>query len=121
MSGIPAAMNISMAGGMELSQGLEYLVDITNAAGLSFEELGTLVDMWAVAANSSSTTIPEMGQAMQRMGATMQFFKGDMGALTTMLAVLADNGTKGSDAGTLLRNSIIRLIAPTKKAAEAMG
>lgn len=121
LNGVPAAMKISLAGGMELAQGLEYLVDISNAAGVGFEDLGELVDYWAFAANRSSTDIPEMGEAMQKMGATMKFVKGDMAALTTMLAVLANNGTKGSEAGTLLRNSFIRLIAPTQKAAEAMG
>lgn len=121
LTGVPSAMKISLAGGMELAEGLEYLVDISNAAGVGFDELGTLVDYWAYAANRSSTTIPEMGAAMQKMGATMQFAKGDMAGLVTMLGVLANNGAKGTEAGTLLRNSFIRLVAPTKKAAEAMG
>lgn len=120
LNGVPAAMNVSLAGSMSLAEGLEYLVDISNAAGVEFGDLTDLVDYWAFAANSSSTTIPEMGQAMQKMGATLQFVKGDMAGLTTMLAVLADNGAKGTEAGTLLRNSMIRLIAPTKAAAEAM-
>lgn len=120
LNGVPSAMKIALAGGMELSQGLEYMVDISNAAGIGFEDLGNLVDYWAYAANKSSTTIPEMGAAMQKMGATMQFVKGDMAGLTTMLAVLANNGTKGTEAGTLLKNAFIRLIAPTKKASEAM-
>ncbi len=121
LNGVPSAMKISLAGGMELAEGLEYLVDISNAAGVGFEDLGELVDYWAFAANRSSTEIPEMGAAMQKMGATMQFVKGDMAALTTMLAVLANNGAKGTEAGTLLRNSFVRLIAPTQKAAEAMA
>lgn len=120
LNGVPSAMKVSLAGGMELSEGLEYLVDISNAAGIGFEDLGDLVDYWTFAANRSSTKIPEMGQAMQKMGATMQFVKGDMAGLTTMLAVLANNGAKGTEAGTLLRNSLIRLIAPTQKAAEAI-
>lgn len=120
LAGVPSAMKISLAGGMDLAEGLEYLVDISNAAGIQFEDLGLLVDYWAYAANRSSTTIPEMGQAMQKMGATMQFVKGDMAGLTTMLGVLANNGTKGTEAGTLLRNSFLRLIAPTKKAAETL-
>ena len=120
LSGVPEAMNIALAGNMDMAQGLEYLVDITNAAGLRFDELGNLVDYWAYAANRSSTTIPEMGAAMQKMGATLQFVKGDMAGLTTMLAVLANNGAKGTEAGTLLRNAMIRVIAPTKAAAEAM-
>lgn len=121
LNGVPSAMKISLAGGMELAEGLEYLVDISNAAGIGFEDLGELVDYWAFAANRSSTEIPEMGAAMQKMGATMQFVKGDMEGLTTMLAVLANNGAKGTEAGTLLRNSFVRLIAPTQKAAEAMA
>ena len=120
LTGVPDAMKISLAGGMELSEGLEYLVDISNAAGVGFDGLGELVDYWAFAANRSSTTIPELGQAMQKMGATMQFVKGDMAGLATMLAVLSNNGTKGTEAGSLLRNSLIRLIAPTKKAAAVM-
>lgn len=120
LTGVPSAMKVSLAGGMELADGLEYLVDISNAAGVEFDQLGLLVDYWAYAANRSSTTIPEMGQAMQKMGATMQFVKGDMAGLTTMLGVLANNGAKGTEAGTLLRNSFVRLIAPTKKAAEAI-
>ena len=120
LTGVPSAMNIALAGNMDMAQGLEYLVDITNAAGLRFDEMGNLVDYWAYAANRSSTTIPEMGAAMQKMGATLQFVKGDMAGLTTMLAVLANNGAKGTEAGTLLRNAMIRVIAPTKAAAEAM-
>ena len=118
LEGVPHAMNIALAGSMDLTQGLEYMVDIANASKISFSDLGKLTDYWAYAANSSSTTIQEMGQAMQKMGATLQFVKGDMAGLTTMLAVLANNGTKGTDAGTLLRNSMLRLIAPTKKATE---
>lgn len=120
LNGVPSAMKLSLAGSMDLAQGLEYLVDISNAAGIGFEELGNLTDYWSYAANRSSTTIPEMGAAMQKMGATLQFVKGDMAGLTTMLAVLANNGTKGTEAGTLLRNSMIRMIAPTKAAADAM-
>lgn len=120
MEGVPNAMQIAMAGSMDLSQALELLVDISNAAGIGFEDLGRLTDYWAYAANKSSTTIPEMGAAMQKMGATLKYLNGDMAGLTTMLAVLANNGTKGIEAGTLLRNSMIRLIAPTKAAAASM-
>lgn len=120
MNGIPAAMNISLAGSMTLAEGLEYLIDISNAAGIEFENLSDFTDVWAYAANKSSTQISEMGQAMQKMGATMRFFKGDYAQMATMLGVLADNGAKGTEAGTLLRNSMIRLVAPTKAAASAM-
>lgn len=37
-----------------------------------------------------------------------------------MLAILAQNGYKGAEAGTLLRNTMIRLVAPTKSASDMM-
>ena len=120
MASIPTAMSVAMAGSMDLSESLEYLIDITNASGIGFDNLTTLADNWVYAANSSSTTVEEMGDAMQRMGATLQFVDGDMGQLSTMIAVLANNGTKGAAAGTLLRNTMMRLVAPTKAAAQAM-
>jgi len=120
LSGVPVAMKLSQAGGMDLATGLEYLVDIANATGVSFEQIPELANQIAYAGDASNATIEEMLQAMQRMGATMQFVDGDTAGLVTMLAMLADNGTKGTEAGTLLRNSMIRLIAPTEKAATAM-
>ena len=119
MSGIPAAMELAQAGGMDLSQAVDYIVKSTNAAGIEFEDIGTFIDHWAFAANSSATNIEELGSAMLRMGGTMKFAD-NTDELLTMLAVTADAGYTGQEAGTLLRNSMLRLIAPTKKAREAM-
>jgi len=119
LQGIPQAMLISQAGGMELSEGLDYLVKMINSTGSGFEDAGTIVDQWAMAANSSATNIQELGDAFMALGASAQF--GDSTSeLFTMLAVLADVGTVGSQAGTALRNSIVRIIAPTEKANAAM-
>lgn len=119
MAGIPASMELAQAGGLDLSEAVDYIVKTANAAGLEFEDLDSLIDHWAFTANSSATDIGELGDAMLRMGATMKF-AGGTDELLTMLAVLADAGTVGSDAGTLLRNSMLRLVAPTKKASEMM-
>ena len=119
LQGIPQAMLISQAGGMELSEGLDYLVKMINSTGSGFEDAGTIVDQWAMAANSSATNIQELGDAFMALGASAQF--GDSTSeLFTMLAVLANVGTVGSQAGTALRNSIVRIIAPTEKANAAM-
>ena len=120
MAGIPASMELAQAGGLDLSEAVDYIVKTANAAGLEFEDLDSLIDHWAFTANSSATDIGELGDAMLRMGATMKF-AGGTDELLTMLAVLADAGTVGSDAGTLLRNSMLRLVAPTKKASEMMA
>ena len=120
VKGIPQAMYIAQAGGMELSTGLDYLVKMMGATSTEFGEMGTVIDQWSKAANLSATDIGEMGQAFMSLGAAAQF--GDSTQeLFTMLAVLANVGTTGSQAGTALRGAMMRIIAPTTKAENAMS
>ena len=120
MDGLDDVVKLAKAGGMDLSQALDYVITATTAAGIGFEDLGQFIDVWAFAANSSVGTIQDFGDAFQRMGSTMTFADSKE-ELVTLLAVLHNTGTKGAAAGTLLRNSMIRLIAPTKKASEVMA
>ena len=120
MSGIPAAMQLAQAGGLDLSEAVNYIVKSTYAAGIGFEDLGDFVDLWTFAANSSASTIGEFGDAMLRMGGTMRF-AANPEELMTLIAVTANAGAVGSEAGTMIRNSVMRLIAPTDKANKAMA
>lgn len=120
VKGIPQAMYIAQAGGIELSTGLDYLVKMMGATSTEFGEMGTVIDQWSKAANLSATDIGEMGQAFMSLGAAAQF--GDSTQeLFTLLAVLANVGTTGSQAGTALRGAMMRIIAPTTKAENAMS
>ena len=119
LEGIPRAALLAQAGNITLSTGLDYLIKTLNGTGTAFEDSGTLVDQWVMAAYSSATTVDELGQAMVKMGATARF--GDSNAeLLALLGTLANAGAVGTEAGTLLRNTMIRLIAPTDKAGAAM-
>ena len=120
MAGIPAAMQLAQAGGLDLSEAVNYIVKSTSAAGVNFEDLTGFIDLWTFAANSSASTVGEFGDAMLRMGSTMRF-TGNTEELMTLLAVTANAGSVGSEAGTMIRNSIMRLIAPTDKAQKAMA
>lgn len=120
MSGLPAAMQLAQAGGLDLSESVNYIVKSTNAAGVGFEDMSNFIDLWAFAANSSASTIGEFGDAMLRMGSTMRF-AGNTEELMTLIAVTANAGSIGAEAGTMIRNSILRLVAPTDKAEEAMA
>lgn len=120
LAGIPNAMRLAQAGSMDLSEAVDFIIKSVNGAGLGFGELTEWIDEWTFAANSSAGDVAEFGEAMLKMGNTMQF-AGSKEELLTMIAILHDSGTTGAAAGTLLRNSMLRLIAPTKKAKEAMA
>ena len=120
MTGIPAAMRLAQAGGLDLSEAVNYIVKSTYAAGIEFEGLSNFIDLWTFAANSSASTVGEFGDAMLRMGGTMRF-AANPEELMTLIAVTANAGAVGSEAGTMIRNSVMRLIAPTDKAQKAMA
>lgn len=120
MSGIPAAMQLAQAGSLDLSEALNYIVKSTYAAGIEFDDLAHFTDIWTYSANSSATTIGEVGDAMLRMGSTMRF-AANPEELMTLISVMANSGFVGSEAGTLIRNSMMRLIAPTDKANKALS
>lgn len=119
LQGIPAAMNLARAGGLTLGQALDYIGKTAKATGMPFSELTEWVDLWSYAANRSMGDIQKFGESMVKMGPTMKLADSKE-ELLTMIGVLHDAGTVGTDAGTLLRNSMIRLVAPTKKADSAM-
>ena len=119
LEGMPSVMQLAQAGSIDLSTAVGYVTTAAKAAGIEFEDIPGFIDDWAYAANNTRTDIDKMGQSMDRMGYSMRL-AGSQEDLLTMLGVLGDAGTMGSDAGTLLRNIMIRLVAPTDKAAEAM-
>ena len=119
LEGIPRAMLLAQAGNMSLADGLSYLARALNVTGTSFEDSGTLVDQWVKASHLANLTIEDLGESLERMGVTAQFTS-NTAELFTMLDTLAQTGVVGAQAGTLLRGTMLRLIAPTKKAKEAM-
>lgn len=119
LSGLPSAMLAAQAGGMELTQTVDYLAKMLAATNTPFSESGQLIDEWARAADLVATDIPELGNAFIRLGSSAQFADSNE-ELLTMLAILANVGTVGETAGTGVRNMMIRMVAPTQKAAEAM-
>lgn len=119
ISGLPAAMLIAQAGSMDLSESVDYVAKMLASTNTSFEESERFIDQWARTADLVATNIPELGTAFLKLGSSAQFAESNE-ELFTMLAVLANVGTVGETAGTGVRNMMMRLIAPTKKAAEAM-
>lgn len=120
MEAIPTSMAIAKAGSMDLSESVDMVVKSMNAAGIEFDDASHFADVWTFAANSSATTVEEVGEAMLAMGSTMRFATNPE-ELLTLIAATANAGAVGSQAGTLLRSSMMRLIAPTAKAEGAMA
>ena len=117
--GIPTVMTLAATAGLDLTDATEYLNSALAGLNMDMSESTTLVDQWVMASNRSRASVQDMGEAMQRLGSLMTFTESSDEVLT-LLSVMAEYGTKGAEAGTLLRNVMLRLIAPTAKAAETL-
>lgn len=118
--GIPIAAKLARAGGIDLSEAMGYILTSTSATGIAFDDLGDYVDKWVYSSRSVYGDVVSFGEAIDKMGATARL-AGTEDDLFSLLSILHQTGTQGSAAGTLLRNTLIRLIAPTEKATEVMA
>ena len=120
MKMLPNVLNLAAAGNFDLARASDMVTDASSALGLSIEETSALVDQMAKASSKSNTSVEQLGDAILTIGGTAQFMAGGTEELATVLGLLADNGIKGSEAGTHLRNMLLKLSSPTKDGATAM-
>lgn len=119
MDMLPNVLNLAAAGGIELARASDMVTDAQTALGLTLDETSIMVDQMAAASSNSNTSVEQLGDAFLKIGANARNLKGGTTELSTVLGVLADNGIKGSEAGTHLRNIMLSLTPSTDAAAAA--
>lgn len=120
MDMLPNVLSLAAAGNIGLAQASDMVTDAQSALGLTSEQTTDMVDQMAKASSKSNTSVSQLGEAMLTIGATARNVKGGTSELSTVLGVLADNGIKGAEGGTHLRNIIMSLQNPTKEGAAAL-
>lgn len=117
---LPTVLNAAAAGGLDLGYASDVITDSMSALGLETKDTAMFVDQLTVTSQKSNTSMGQLGEAILTVGGTAKKLKGGTVELTTALGILADEGTKGSEAGTALRNIILSLAAPTDTAAKEL-
>ena len=117
---LPTVLNAAAAGGLELGYASDLITDSMSALGLETKDTTTFVDQLTMTSQKSNTSMGQLGEAILTVGGTAKKLKGGTVELNTVLGMLADEGLKGSQAGTALRNVILSLAAPTNTAAKEL-
>ena len=117
---LPIVLNTAAAGGMDLAYASDLITDSMSALGLGMEELSSFSDRLAVTSQKSNTNVAQLGEAILTVGGTAKTLSGGVVEMNTALGILADNGIKGAEGGTALRNVILSLSAPTSTAADML-
>lgn len=121
---LPTVLNLAAAGDIALADASDMVTDAMSALGMGVDEAETMVDQMAKTASTTNTSVAQLGEGILTIGATAKSIKGGTAELNTELGILANNGIKGAEGGTHLRNIILSLQNPTDKAAaqmEALG
>lgn len=117
---LPTVLNLAAAGGIDLASASDMVTDAMSALGMETSEADTMVDQMSKTASTTNTSVAQLGEAILTIGATAKTVKGGTAELNTALGILANNGIKGAEGGTHLRNVILALQSPTDKAAACM-
>lgn len=117
---LPTVLNLAAAGGLDLASASDMVTDAMSALGMETKDADKMVDQMAKTASSTNTSVGQLGEGILTIGATAKSIKGGTAELNTALGILANNGIKGAEGGTHLRNVILSLQNPTDKAADAL-
>lgn len=107
VKGLKPVLNLASAGQMDLAQASDIVTDMMSMFGLEAEQAGRATDVFAVAQANSNTTVSQLGEALKKSGSAAAAAGQSLEDTSAILGVLANNGIKGSEAGTAL-NAMFR-------------
>ena len=100
ISAIDGVLQLAAASGMDLAAASDMVTDYLSAFGMEASQATYMADMLAYAQSHSNTTAEQLGEAYKNCAANMNASGQDIETTTALLEALANQGAKGSEAGT---------------------
>ena len=117
---LPKVLDLAAAGGLDLAYASDLVTDSMAAMNMETDKLDNYIDQMAKTSQKSNTSVAQLGEATLVCAGTVSLAGQSLETMNTELGILANNGIKGAEGGTHLRNIILSLSAPTDNAAVAM-
>lgn len=117
MTGIVYAAEAS---GSSVQQAAGIVASALNTWNLGAGQAEHVADILAKTANETAADMADLGYTFQYAGAQAKLGGASIEDLAAMTGIMADQGIKGSKAGTTLRTAFVNLLSPTDGAAAAM-
>lgn len=114
-----SAIKLSKASGMDLPASATALTDALNQFGAPAERAGEFINVLANGALFGAAEIPQVTEALLKFGAVAKTSNVSIQESTALIETLASKGLKGAEAGTALRNVMLKLSAPDALPKEA--
>lgn len=114
IAGARGTLQLATAAQLDNAQATQITASALNAFGLSGDQAIHVADLLANASTQAQGSIGDMGDALRQSAAAARLVGLSVDDTVSLLTLLARNGIQGSDAGTVLRVALLRLVNPTK-------
>ena len=109
LKGTPAALNLSIAGQLNLRDTTKLLTGVMSAFKLSAEDVVRVTDIMAHTVANARTNLGELGPAFRSVSAVAHAAGVELETVASMIASLRTQGFTAEQTGTALRNFILIL------------
>ncbi len=114
---LPGVLDLATAAGMDLGHASDIVTDSLTAMGLVVNQLAMFNDVLVGTSVRANTNISMLGETLKYSAPIASQLGYNIRQLSAMAGILANSGIKASDAGTDLRQAMVR----NKDAAKELG
>lgn len=118
--GLTGALNLAASDGMAVGDAAEYMANTLSMFHLKGSQASQVADTLAAGAGKAVGNVSDFGEALNNCGAQANSFGMNVQETTGVLALFAQNGTIGAEAGTQLNSMLMKLAAPSTEASNTM-
>ncbi len=118
--GLTGALNLAASDGMAVGDAAENMAKALRMFPLKGSQASQVADTLAAGAGKAVGNVSDFGEALNNCGAQANSFGMNVQETTGVLALFAQNGTIGAEAGTQLNSMLMKLAAPSAEASNTM-
>lgn len=120
-SALGGVLNLAAASGMELGAASDMVTDYLSAFAMEAGDAAYFADLLSYAQSHSNTTAEALGEAYKNCAANLNAAGQDVETVTSLLEGMANQGYKGSEAGTAMAAIMRDIINGMKDGAIKIG
>lgn len=118
---LPTVINVAIGQNLSLAESAKIVTDTMSQMGLSFNESGRAADVLTRASNLANTTVQELQNGLAVASGSARRSNFEFENTVAVLDALANEGLRGAEAGTALRNLLNELRDPASKARKELA
>lgn len=121
ITALPGLLSLASAGSLDLAAATDIASGTLRAFGLSASSSAHVADVLALSASATNSDVTDLGETMKYVAPVSASLGISLEDTAAAAGLLSNQNIKGSQAGTILRQTMARLASPTKEAAEMMS